>query len=559
MKPIPQYEQIDTLKLGRNMFPLNQRRLFDVDIGKVVPICAEFAYPNEVFDISARGLIKAQALLAPIYHKLKCYVYFFFVPARLLYSNFEEFVTGGVDGTNTDTIPRLFNSGITAGNAHVYRYNLWDYFGLPLINAGTGAAEDDITLTSDPPVWDMYHRAYWAIWRDFIRNENVQINYPNTSIPVGQGHSEEMTQLEAFMNSYTSSGDRYHYCDVPAFCLFLKDYATSALINTQRGTAPTVPISGLTSAEWATGSFVAYTEASGRTIKYKSSATGDPTLYVDTSETNARQNAEDMFNDNSVAFTATGITINDFREALATQHMLERNSRGGFRYCEQLLSVWGVAKQDIRLDRPELIGGYSTPIVISEVLQTGETGTTPQGNQSGHGMGLPEGYIGRYKTNEHGVVMGIAFIRPESIYMQGIPRHFSPETRYDLYRPEFANIGEQAVLKQELFFTRDGATTDETVFGYQGCWDELRNRRSIVCGQLANLLDYWHFARRFPSAPSLNETFLTTEYLSENRRNAFAVTDVVSKTFAEFLVQWENQITALRMMPRIPEPGLYKL
>ena len=221
------------------------------------------------------------------------------------------------------------------------------------------------------------------------------------------------------------------------------------------------------------------------------------------------------------------------------QKWLERNARSGVRYTEFLRSHFGVSPRDDRLQRPEYVGGSKSPIIVSEVLQTSETGTSPQGNMAGHGISASSTYCGKYRATEYGVMMGIMSIMPRSMYQQGINRQWMRKTKYDYYFPEFANLSEQAVKNYELYVSGDN-TADDLIFGYQGRYDEMRTKQNMVCGQMRNTFSYWHLGRIFSSQPALNSSFITCV----PRKDIFA-----APSEPGLIVQIANLIKAWRPMP----------
>lgn len=544
MENIGVYKSIGADSPPMSAFDLSSKKLLDCDIGMLVPMLYEECIPGDVWELSMYNLVRAQAMVAPIYHRMQIVYHVFFIPLRICHKNFEEYMTRGLDGDQIITMSKIYNAQITAeSRVDVNRYGLWDYFGLPMHDPSTGAMENTSTFTSQLPVYDWPWRVFWTVWRAYYRDENIQTQWPGTSIDIGQGDDEMIDSLESFLDHYTGSSGSppvVPTCDLIPYVCWEKDYFAAGLPWQQRGTAPLIPISGTTSADWpavsTSGGNIAMERAAGAIAPYNAVT-------------------KTILEENTIAFTATGVDINELRLAITTQLFFEAHARGGYRYSEQLITDYGVRSKDQRLNIPEYIGGSKQPMIISEVIQTSETGTTEQGNMAGHGIGVGEEFIGRYRVPEHGFILGIMHIKPEAIYQQGIHRKFTRETALDWYRPIFANLSEQAVLKQELFFSRDGATTDETTFSYIPAFDEYRTAQSIVCGKMANDLDDWHFSRQFDSAPSLNEAFITMEQLSQNRRDAFAVSGVGAGTLGEFLVDWYNVNKVARPMPWIADPS----
>ena len=235
----------------------------------------------------------------------------------------------------------------------------------------------------------------------------------------------------------------------------------------------------------------------------------------------------------------TSTTINDLRRAFRLQEWLERAARGGTRYVELIKSFFGVNSPDKRLQRPEYITGIKTPVVISEVLQTSETATSPQGNMAGHGVSVVAGGDSDYYCEEHGVIMGIMSVMPKTAYQQGIHRTFLKFDPLDYYWEQFANIGEQEVFNKELYaFTANGNNT----FGYIPRYSEYKFENNRVAGEFRNSLDFWHEGRIFATEPALNE-----EFISCNPANRiFAVTDPeVDNLYCHIL----NKVEAIRPMP----------
>lgn len=233
--------------------------------------------------------------------------------------------------------------------------------------------------------------------------------------------------------------------------------------------------------------------------------------------------------------------------------MLERNNRAGVRYTEFLGAHFGVSPSDARLQRPEYIGGIRTPIIVSEVLQTSESATTAQGNMAGHGISVDQSFVGKYRVEEFGVIISLLSIMPRSMYQQGIDRQWLRQTRYDYYFPEFAHLSEQGIENMEIY-TGTNNTTNHTIWGYQGRYDEMRVKRSMVTSDFRNTFDYWHLGRKFSGLPPLNSDF--TELNSQE-----LTADTLKRIFADtadngFMVSVGNIVTAVRPMPAIPVPGL---
>lgn len=543
------YEQVGGLRPGRSAFDLSASKMFDCDLGRLIPVLIEDVLPGDVLDIGASQVTKMQPMVVPLYHRMDISYHVFFVPYRLLWRNWQKFITGGSTGDSTIALPNLLEGEDYDKPTRLHRYGLWDYAGFRM-----DESTDYIDLMTPPQVQDFIWRAYWVIWRDYYRDENLQPHYPGSTYDVGQDDDEQMDALDAFMALRVEETTHYNMlADKLAYRCWSKDYFTSALPWQQRGTSPAIPVSGTSSAVWGGTAFV--DEAGGTPNLFFSGSPADSRMHVIETAGPETTNARNWANSNTVTLTAMGVDINDLRYAVQLQKWMERSARGGYRYNEYLLAHFGTAARDERLQRPEYIGGMKQPVITSEILQTSATSAdSPQGTFAGHGMAVGSDFAGRYHANEHGILMGIMSIMPEAVYQQGVPRKWTRKTRFDYYSPEFAHLPEQEIKLGEVYWQNSSA--DDTRFGFQGAYDEYRTNQSIVCGKFASSLKYWTLSRIFSGAPSLNEAFLTTEQLSLTRRDAWAVPGVEDNLQGEFLVRWNNHIKALRPMPYIPDPGL---
>ena len=488
------------------MFDLSYRKTLTCDMGQLIPIVCDEMVPGDLFEIGNEIVVRYQPLVAPILHEVNVYSHYYFVPYRLLWNQWEEFITGGADGQSSAVLPRWSPSNNAEGS-------LWDYLGLP-----TGVVPTDAL-----PV-DFIRRAYNLIYNHYYRDENLQ-----TAV----AESNEAILSRAWE----------------------KDYFTSALPWQQRGIAPALPISGLASAVWANDFSIVYPypDSSGQglsTFSYTSVAGPSQFHPYDAQSKAALEKGvikKNSLNNNTVNLAAaTTFNVSDLRLAFQIQKWLERNARAGIRYTEFLRSHYGVAPRDDRLDRPEYIGGSKAPVIVSEVLQTSSTSTTPQGNMAGHGLSADKAYIAKYHAQEFGVVVGLMSIMPRSSYQQGIDRQWLRRSRYDFYSPEFANLSEQGIERAEVYATTSG-TENRTIFGFQGRYDEMRFKRSMVCGKMRSTYDYWHLGRKFASAPLLNEEFIKCV----PSKRIFA-----SQTEPGIIANVGNMIRALRPMPIMSSPGL---
>ena len=492
------FNRIGAIMPKRSMFDLSYRKTLTCDMGQLIPIVCDEMVPGDLFEIGNEIVVRYQPLVAPILHEVNVYTHYYFVPYRLLWNQWEEFITGGTDGQSSAVLPRWYPTNNAEGS-------LWDYLGLP-----TGVVPNDAL-----PM-DFIRRAYNFIYNHYYRDENLQT-------PVAETNEAILSRA------------------------WEKDYFTSALPWQQRGIAPSLPISGNTSAVWNVADVVSKDGSSYVDTSNITGVISTPTnsfQAYDGAKANALVAALNRNNVNLSA--ATTFNVSDLRLAFQIQKWMERNARAGVRYTEFLRSHYGVAPRDERLDRPEYIGGSKAPVIVSEVLQTSSTSTTPQGNMAGHGLSADKAYIAKYHAQEFGVVVGLMSIMPRSSYQQGIDRQWLRRSRYDFYSPEFANLSEQGIERAEIYATAVGPQ-NRVIFGFQGRYDEMRFKRSMVCGKMRTTYDYWHLGRKFNAAPLLNEEFIKCV----PSKRIFA-----SQTEPGIIANVGNIIRALRPMPIMSSPGM---
>lgn len=499
------FQRTGALHPGRSVFNLSYTKKLTCDMGQLIPVMCDEVVPGDKFKIGNEIVARFQPLTAPIMHEVNIFVHYFFVPYRILWDGWETFITGGIDGNDTtQVLPRWGNESNHGIGS------LWDMMGFPV----------GVDPVGRRPL-DFPRRAYYQIWNDFYRDETLQ---------------------EKMDYKINLAGDVWNRC-------WEKDYFTSALPWQQRGTAPSLPISGTTKAVWPS--------EFGQT--YPAYETGSRTMYASNSSTApgsdlTKQVLErgriplNTLNNNVVDLSsATTFDVADLRLVFQIQKWMERNARGGARYTEFLRSHFSVSPRDERLQRPEYIGGSKSPIIISEVLQTAETtASSVQGNMAGHGIGVNQSFCANYFAQEYGLIMGLMSIMPRSAYSQGIDRQWLRQSKYDFFFPEFANLSEQAIERVELYASANEAE-NKTLFGYQGRYDEMRFKRNQVCGTLRSTLNYWHLGREFASPPLLNADFV--KCIPSKR--IFAVTDEPG-----IIVNFGNLIKAIRPMPVQSNPGL---
>jgi hypothetical protein len=518
------FAQNPQVGVSRSRFQRNSDSKTTFNTGDLIPVYLDEVLPGDTHQVDVACVMRMATPIFPVMDNAFCDFYFFFVPNRLLWEHWKEFM-----GENKETAwtPKTEYSvpQVTAPKGGWEEGTLADYLGLPTKVEG-------ISVSALPG------RAYGLIYNEWFRNQNVT-----------QPTLVEVTDATTTgKNDGSATNDSAITLAKPLKAAKVFDYYTGALPEPQKGEPIQLPLTGAAPIK-------AYSEKELTNIRdsFMWIATASPIEVANVDKNGTKANGLPTNTYMGADLSAvTSATINQLRQAFQIQKLLEKDARGGTRYREVLREHFGVISPDSRMQIPEYLGGYRLPINVSQVIQTSSTdGTSPLGNTAALSVTTMNKPMFTKSFTEHGFIMGLAVVRTDQTYQQGIERMWSRKGRYDYYWPVLANIGEQAILNKELY--AQGSAKDEEAFGYQEAWADYRYKPSKVTGLFRSnaqqSLDAWHYAQDYDALPTLSTAWM--EQTDTEMKRTLAV-----QNQPDFIADFYFMNKTTRCMPVYSIPGL---
>lgn len=481
-------------KIKKHRYDWNPRKTYNCRFGEMIPAFTRFVCPGDIMKITSNIFIRFQPMLSPSLTRCWARLRYFFVPLRLVEGKTELVVTGSKNGKlYQETLPTfgsIFDGCNNDVSKVIEKYSVGDYFGWPVMDYSNCYQDKSVPAA-------YWIKGFWRCWFDYYRDENLNST---------DDFDEYITDVLA-----------YNYVGKAQFMPFVnlkKDYFVSSLPWQLKGVTPTFSINPVAD----------FTQACQT---YTGSDNADITLDYGNKKLQARSGTEPYTNAliqalNKVVISGGDFDMSDVRTMAAQTRLFERLARCGSRYTEYLKANFGISPSDGTLQRAMYLGGQVQPIVMTEVVQTGQDSTHPVGTLRGHGISNDVGRLAPFVAKEFGMVFGILDIMPEIQYTQGIDRQFTYKSRFDFPNPSFQHLSEQEVRNGEIFMSPSDGKNDET-FGFQIMYNELRCARSLVCGDMRDNLSYWTQAVKYNERPNLNYQFINSKNYLSNFNQPFAV------------------------------------
>lgn len=567
-----QFTSVSVPKRRKHKYNLGFMSRLTCNMGQLIPCYIQEVLPNDTFNLNVQNLIRLAPLRAPIMGEIDVYLHFFFVPNRLIWTEWETFITQSRNGfrlseedlpskpvyrlNSTDFATATSSSNNLDGESLsgvLKSGSLADYFGFQTFNSTPDGVNTSMTYDLDA----MPFRAYNLIYSQYYRDENL------TEDPWFNPDGQDWFAEQSGIIEGTRSRDERKMFMQLRYRSWKKDYFTSALPFAQKGDDVLIPGSGSVQS-----GFVPLSRSQSGISDFQApSISGSSGNVVAESQATPGENGPvqlrypgggNLISLNAANFginlngSASEATIRELRRAMAAQRYLEAKAVGGTRYQEQNLMMFGIRGSDARLQRVEFLGGTKNHVVISQLLQTSETtAQSPLGTPAGNGVSAGGDHIFKKTFSEYGWIVGILSIMPKADYMNGIPKMFLRNDVYDYYWPQFSRIGEQPIQNQELYFnpiygsTLSANNNNTGTFGYTPRYAEYRFRNNQVSGDFKSSLNFWTLARNFDTTPVLNQNFVECH----PRNDIFAVTD---ESIHKFWCEFYFDVNALRCVDNNP-------